>query len=180
MKDSVFDLDEAIEVLSRTPGVLRQLLSGISPAWFEANEGEDSWNAFDIMGHLVNGEKTDWIVRAKTILDHGSDKTFEPFDRFSQFEESRDKTLSVLLDEFASLRRETVSELRRLVTDRGQLQMPGRHPDFGEVTLSQLLAAWVVHDLGHIAQISRIMAKRYREDVGPWVEYLPVLTDRTK
>ncbi|NND73243.1 MAG: DinB family protein [Rhodothermales bacterium] len=179
MIDSNFQLDQAVEILSRTPGVLRQLLSGISDDWVVADEGSDSWSTFDILGHLVNGEKTDWIVRVRTIIEHGTDRGFEPFDRFSQFEESRGKTASVLLDEFEELRSRTVDELKGLVSTRAQLDLTGIHPDFGEVSLSQLLAAWVVHDLGHIAQISRVMAKRYTNDVGPWVEYLPVLTDRS-
>ena len=163
-----FDLDDAIEILERTPVVVANLLSGLSDSWIAGNEGGESWSPFDIAGHFVVGEKTDWLGRTKIILEHGTSRPFEPFDRFAQFHESKGKTVEDLLDEFARLRAENLQELSGLVS-KNDLDKKGVHPEFGEVTLRQLLAAWVVHDLGHIAQISRVMSKQYRNEAGPWV-----------
>ena len=174
-----FDLDQAIEILSRTPATLKSLLGEIDDAWIFADEGDGSWSAFDIVGHLIVGEKTDWIVRMKTIINHETGKTFEPFDRFAQEGENIERNLDALLNEFALLRQESLSILTASVTEVGVLDLKGRHPDLGDITLRQLLSTWVVHDLGHIAQISRVMAKRYTNDVGPWRAYLTVLNDRT-
>jgi hypothetical protein len=170
-----FTIDKSIEILERTPEVLHLLLSGLSADWITANEGENTWNPYDIIGHLIHGEKTDWIVRARLILSNQENKTFVPFDRFAQFENSKGKSLTELLDEFKALRIKNIAALKSMHIDDNTLNQKGIHPDFGEVTLRQLLATWVVHDLDHIAQISRVMAKHYNEDVGPWIEYLKIL-----
>ena len=173
-----FQIDQACQILERSPATLYSLLNGISNDWVFVNEGPESWSPYDIVGHLINGEKTDWLARTRIILDYGEEKPFEPFNRFAQEEASAGKSMPDLLEEFASLRTQTLAELATLLEQDQDFEVRGVHPDFGSVSLSQLLSAWVVHDLGHIAQIVRVMAKRYRDDVGPWVEYLPVLTDR--
>ena len=171
-----FQLAAAREVLSRTPETLNSLLRPLSNAWLMTNEGAETWSPFDVVGHLVHGEETDWIPRAKIILEHGEDRPFEPFDRFAMFEKSRGRSISELLDTFKQLRESNLRELTVMDLSPAALEKSGRHPELGVVTLKQLLATWVVHDLGHIAQIVRVMAKQYREDVGPWQQYLPVLT----
>ena len=176
---SEFSLDQALEVLRNTPRTIRNLLTGLSDDWIFATEGGDSWSAFDIVGHLISGDRTDWVVRARIICEHGSSRSFDPYDRFSQFEESKGKSLADLLDEFDRTRPEAIRDLEALINSDEDLDRTGVHPDFGEVTMRQLLASWVVHDLGHIAQISRVLAKRYTADTGPWIQYLPVLTDRS-
>ncbi len=175
-----FTLEKSIEILERTPDVLEAMLQGISTAWTSPNEGGDSWSAYDIVGHLIHGERTDWMPRAERILSEGTDKTFAPFDRFAQFEESRGKTLTQLLDEFRKLRKKNLGLLSSKKLTDDHLQETGMHPVFGEVTLSQLLATWVVHDLNHMAQISRVMAKQYKEAVGPWIQYLSILQPRPR
>jgi hypothetical protein len=175
-----FDLDEAMAVLERTPTILRAWLSGLPQAWIEADEGSETWNAFDIVGHLIHGERTDWIPRARTVLEHGEARAFDPFDRFAQFELSKGRGLEDLLDEFAELRRRNLETLRGFGLGAADLRRAGRHPELGRVTLGELLATWAVHDLGHIAQIARVMAKRYRSEVGAWQAYLPVLRDRER
>ena len=170
-----FDLSNAIQVLERTPLSFRALLSGLTEAWTTPNEGPETFSAFDNLGHLIHGERTDWIPRARLILEQGTNRRFESFDRFAQYRESRGKTLAQLLDEFASLRAENLSTLRGWNLSERQLALEGEHPSLGPVTLSQLLATWVAHDLGHLAQTARVMAKQYREAVGPWRQYLPVL-----
>lgn len=167
--------DELINILSRTPGVLRELLSRLPESLTNSNEGGDTWSPFDVVGHLIHGEKTDWIPRAKIILSGSSDKTFEPFDRFAQFEASEGKALGTLLDEFAALRRENLRELVSLDISEADLGKSGVHPELGAVTLSQLLNTWAAHDLDHIVQISRILAKQFEDGVGPWKEYIRVL-----
>ncbi len=174
-----FDLEQAIEVLSRTPQTLRVLLRGLPAGWTSNNEGPDTWSPYDVLGHLVHGEKTDWIGRARRILDHGESQPFEPFDRFAQFRDSKGKSLEDLLEEFADLRARNLDTLRGLELAAEQLELKGRHPNLGVVTLGQLLATWAVHDLGHIAQITRVMAKQYAGNVGPWLAYLPVLAPRS-
>lgn len=176
MNDSAFRLDEALEILERTPATLRGLLAGISEPWQRVDEGPDTWSPFDNVGHLIHGEETDWIPRARIILEHGTARPFEPFDRFAQLKRFRDGSLGSLLDRFAELRASNLATLRGWELGPDQLALQGRHPELGTVTLAQLLAAWAAHDLGHIAQISRVMAKRYRSAVGPWVAYLPILT----
>ena len=170
-----FTVEKSIEILERTPEVLDAMLKDISAEWTEKSEGGETWSAFDVLGHLIHGEKTDWIPRMEIILSDGPDKTFEPFDRFAQFEESKGKTLSQLLDEFRRLRKKNIDLLLSKKLTGKNLEEKGVHPAFGQITLAQLLAAWTVHDLDHIAQISRVMAKRYKEEVGPWVEYLRIL-----
>ena len=171
-----FDLQEATEVLERTPDVLESMLLGLSEEWIYGNEEGESWSPYDIVGHLVHGEKTDWIVRAELILEEES-KEFPPFDRFAQFEESGDKSLSQLLDEFRDLRSQSLKTLEQRGLTEEDLEKTGIHPDLGEVTLTQLIATWTAHDLSHIRQIARVMAKRYAEDVGPWRAYLPVMDE---
>ena len=170
-----FSLDKSIEILEHTPMVLNLMLDGISADWITNNEGAETWSAYDIIGHLIHGEKTDWMPRAELILSGNTNKNFIPFNRFAQFEESKGKSLKELLNEFKLLREQNITKLRSIKITKKDLQKKGVHPAFGEVTLSQLLAAWVVHDLNHIAQISRVMAKQYKEAVGPWIEYLKVL-----
>lgn len=169
-----FNLEKSIQILERTPGVLKQLLQGLPEDWTTPNEGPDTWSPYDIVGHLIHGERTDWIPRTKIVLEYGEDKPFEPYDRFAQFEESKGKNLHRLLEEFETLRKANLEELKSL--DIGaNLDKKGKHPELGEVTLSNLLSSWVVHDLGHIAQISRVMAKQYKEEVGVWEQYLGIL-----
>lgn len=173
-KINAFNLDEAINILARTPQVLEQLLAGLPDHWLTQNEGPETWSPFDIVGHLIYGEQTDWIPRAQLILE-GNRGTFDSFDRFAQFEASKGKSMDDLLAEFNILRRENIRILSDMQLGESELKMVGRHPDFGEVTLSQLLASWVVHDLGHIRQIVRVMAKQYKTEVGPWEKYLTVV-----
>ncbi len=170
-----FDLNDALAVLERTPAVLRALLTGLSERWTHRNEGPATWSPFDVVGHLIDGEETDWMGRARIILAQGPDRRFEPFDRFRHLGVNEGKSLEQLLDRFAELRVRNLEELKALNPGRQQLRLTGEHPEFGSVTLEQLLATWVAHDLGHIAQISRVMAKQYREALGPWEAYLPVL-----
>ena len=170
-----FTIEKSIEILERTPAVLETMLENISADWTENNEGGDTWSVFDVVGHLVHGEKTDWVSRMEVILSDGENKTFEPFDRFAQFEDSRGKTLRELLDEFKGLRKKNVGILRSKNLTAERLEAKGVHPDFGEVTLAQLLATWTVHDLDHIAQVARVMGKQYKAEVGPWIKYLKIL-----
>jgi len=170
-----FDLATGIAVLERTPGTLREMLAGLPPGWIDATEGPGTWSPYDNIGHLIHGERTDWIPRARIILAQGAERRFTPYDRFAQFRESEGKTLGTLLDDLASLRAENLATLKSWKLTGVQLALTGEHPAFGTVTLRQLLATWVAHDLGHIAQVARVMAKQYREAVGPWREYLPVM-----
>jgi hypothetical protein len=170
-----FDLEQGIAILDRTPAALHAMLAGLPPEWTTATEGHETWSAYDVLGHLIHGERTDWIPRARVILARGADRRFTPFDRFAQFRESGGKSLSELLDEFAGLRADNLATLIGWRLTESQLALEGEHPEFGAVTLRQLLATWVAHDLGHIAQIARVMAKQYRAAVGPWRAYLPVL-----
>lgn len=170
-----FDLQHGREILARTPWVLSAMLDELSPAWVEGNEGPDTWSPFDVVGHLIHGERTDWTVRARSILEHGEGRTFEPFDRFAMFEASRGRTLGELLAEFATLRQSSLEQLDALGIGEHDLDRKGVHPELGVVTLRQLLATWVAHDLGHLAQVARVMARQYADEVGPWREYLPIL-----
>ena len=163
-----FDVENGAAVLERTPRVLRALLSGLSAAWIDGNEGAETWSPYVNVGHLVHGEKTDWIQRAEIILAQGENRRFTPFDRFAQFRDSAGKSLDDLLDEFERLRTANVATLRGWRLTDAQLALQGEHPAFGPVSLRQLLSTWVAHDLGHIAQISRVMAKQYRDAIGPW------------
>lgn len=170
-----FDVKKALEILQRTPAVLQAMLSGLSDDWIRQNEGGDTWSPYDVIGHLIHGEKTDWVPRMEIILSDGTNKSFVPFDRFAQFGESKEKPLQQLLDEFASLRSKNIEILRAKKLTPQDLLKTGIHPAFGQVSLSQLLSTWVVHDLTHISQVSRVMSKQYTEEVGPWIEYLRVL-----
>lgn len=170
-----FSINDAIAILNRAPDTLRSMLSGLRDEWLRANEGEETWSPFDIVGHLIYGEETDWIPRARLILRHGEGRPFDPFDRFAQFEMFANHTIDELLDLFTTRRRANLEELRAMQLTPEYLERTGTHPAFGPVTLRQLLSAWVAHDLSHIAQIARVMSKQYREEVGPWREYLPIL-----
>ena len=175
-----FDLDKAIAVLARTPATLRTLLKDLPRDWVETNEGANTWSPYDVIGHLIHGERTDWITRVKIILEHGESRPFDPFDRFAQFEESKGKTLEDLLDEFAALRERNLATLREMKIGAGDFEKTGQHPALGRVTLKELLATWVTHDLDHIAQVARTMAKQYASEVGPWQAYISILHDRKK
>lgn len=179
MKQSEFNLDEALAILERTPGILKSMLEYLPPTWTRATEGEGTWSAYDVIGHLIHGERTDWIPRAQHILA-GDARPFVPFDRRAQFTESQGKTISELLNTFVGLRRDNVATLRDMNLTDADLDRRGLHPELGAVTLRQLLATWVVHDLDHVGQIARTMAKAYTDETGPWVEYLSILRDRVK
>jgi hypothetical protein len=170
-----FDLNEAVAVLARTPATVRALLDGLPDALITCDEGPDTFSPFDNVGHLIHGERADWRTRAQIILAQGPNRTFEPYDRFAQKRESAGKSMAELLVEFAQLRARNLEIVRGWNLTPAQLALTGEHPAFGTVTLQQLLAAWAVHDLGHIAQIARVMAKRYRDEIGPWREYLPIV-----
>lgn len=170
-----FDLSKSIEILERTPAVLKTLLAKLSDDWVFENEGPDTWSPYEVIGHLIHCEKTDWLVRAQVILSEKEDKTFEPFDRFAQLKAGKEKPLEELLEEFQVLREKNLEELKSMQINAEKLKKTGIHPAFGEVNLAQLLSSWTVHDLGHIVQIARVMAKQYKEAVGPWSEYLGVL-----
>jgi uncharacterized damage-inducible protein DinB len=170
-----FQLKHAISILSRTPATLNSLLRGAPAEWTTGNEGPDTWSPYEVLGHLIHGEETDWIPRARIILEHGESRAFEPFDRFAQFEKSRGKSADELLDEFELLRTENLAVLQQMKLTPDQLELRGTHPELGSVTMSELLATWVVHDVSHVAQATRVMCKQYSEAVGPWKQYLPIL-----
>jgi DinB superfamily len=171
-----FSFENAIPVLRRTPAVLRAMLWDLPEPWVRGTEGPDTWSPFDIVGHLIHGERTDWIDRLEIILAHGPQIPFTPFDRFAQFEASRGKSLHQLLDTFSDLRAANLARLESHHLSGKDFQRPGTHPELGAVTLGELLATWVAHDLSHIAQIARVMGKQYTSAVGPWRAYLPMLT----
>lgn len=175
-----FDLDRSTEVLARTPVALQAMLGGLDEPMIRGTEGPDTFSPFDVVGHLIDGEETDWIPRARIILAQGKDPQFEPYDRFRHRARNKDRSLQSLLDEFARLRAANLELVRSWRLTAKQLDLTGIHPKFGRVTLRQLLATWVVHDLGHIAQVARVMAKQCKGEVGPWVPFLPVLTDHEK
>lgn len=170
-----FSLDDAIPLLRRTPAVLRAWLWDLPEVWTAANEGPDTWSPYDIVGHLIHGERTDWIPRTELLLAHGDSRPFTPFDRYAQFRDSRGKSLQQLLDTFAELRAANVARLESLRLGPEDLERRGLHPELGPVNLGQLLATWVVHDLNHLSQIARVMGRQYTDAVGPWVAYLPML-----
>lgn len=169
------NLNDAIDVLSRTPATLRAMLNNLPSQWHFSNEGEQTWSPFEVIGHLIHGEKTDWVPRIKIILQQGESQVFEPFDRFAQIEASKGKTLAELLDTFEELRASNLQLLKNLNIESQDLAKTGKHPELGRVTLEELMATWVVHDLDHLVQIARTMAKQYKEEVGPWKAYLSVL-----
>ena len=170
-----FQVEHAIEILSNTPLVLQTLLGNLSDEWITNTENSEDWSPFDVIGHYIHGEETDWIPRAEIILKQGENLSFEAFDRFAQFEKSKDKTLGELLETFAKLRKENIEILKSWNLSREQLNLKGIHPELGLVNLEQLLSTWVVHDLTHIRQISTVLAKKYAENVGVWKEYLSIL-----
>lgn len=169
-----FSLGESRAVLARTPRVLDGWLRGLPEPWVRAQDGPDTWSAYDVIGHLVHGEKTDWIPRARIILEHGDMRPFDPFDRFAQLRR-QDESLDQRLDDFATGRRASLAALDEMALTPTDLERRGRHPELGAVTLGELLAAWTAHDLNHIVQISQVMARRYRDDVGVWRQYLGVM-----
>jgi hypothetical protein len=170
-----FSLENSIEILERTPGVLGSHLNGLSDDWLKNNEGESTWSPYEIVGHLISGEKTDWLARIRIILSNSEKRGFEPFARFAHLNEDPNKPISDLIVEFRELRKQNLQTVKSLNITKHDLKRTGIHPAFGEVTLQQLISTWVAHDLGHIAQISRVMAKQYKEEVGPWIEYLRIL-----
>ena len=170
-----FELKKSLEILERTPDVLDTLLIGISDYWIKNNEGEQTFSPYGVVGHLIHNELADWMPRIKIILSNKEDKTFEPFDRFAHLKKDQGIPIEDLLTHFKGLRNQSLSELSNLKLNKSTLIKTGIHPDLGEVNLKQLLSAWVVHDLGHIGQIVRVMAKQYKSEVGPWIEYLRVL-----
>lgn len=170
-----FSLAEANQLLRRTPAVLDALLAELPDSWALADEGPETFSPFEVVGHLIHGERTDWMVRLRQILEEGPDATFEPYDRFAQRAASRGRSLGELLSTFGRLRKANLEALAALQLSPADLRRGARHPELGPVTAGQLLAAWVVHDQSHLAQISRVLAKRYREDVGPWQPYMPIL-----
>ncbi|MEO6588760.1 MAG: DinB family protein [Pyrinomonadaceae bacterium] len=172
-----FNLYDSISILEKTPSVLQILLTGLPENWVNQRENEEIWSVFDIVGHLVHGEITDWIPRAKIILETGKEQAFAPFDRFAQFDESKGKNINQILEEFKHLRSENLNQLRELNLQSEDLLREGLHPDLGVVKLEQLLATWVVHDLGHIRQIARVLAKNYKSEIGAWEKYLPVVNE---
>ena len=170
-----FEMETAVPVLERTPRVLRALLEGLPAEWTDADEGPETWSPYVVVGHLIHGERTDWIPRARIILAQGADRRFEPFDRFAQQRESAGRSTAELLEEFARLRAANLAALRGWNLGPRELALEGEHPELGRVTLEQLLATWAAHDLSHLAQTARVLAKQYREAVGPWRAYLPLL-----
>lgn len=179
MKDEEFRLDDAVAVLERTPASLRTLLDGLPETWIRATERDGTWSPYDVIGHLIHGERTDWMPRARHIMA-AETRAFEPFDRTAQFSESQGKSLAELLTTFAELRRENVAALLEMKLTDDDLDRPGLHPELGHVTLGQLLATWVVHDLDHVTQVARTMAKVYTKATGPWSAYLSILRDRER
>jgi uncharacterized damage-inducible protein DinB len=173
-----FTLNDALPVLRATPQVLRAWLENLPHVWVRSNEGPDTWSPYDIVGHLIHGERTDWVPRLELLLAQGDSRPFTPFDRFAQFRESQGKSLGELLDTFTELRRINIGRLESRRLQPSDFDRRGRHPELGPVTLGQLLATWVAHDLNHLGQIARVMGRQYTEAVGPWVEYLPLLGAR--
>ncbi len=168
-------LNECTAILARTPGTLQAMLGDLPEVWTSATEGEGTWSPYFVVGHLIRGEQADWIPRVQSLLKYGTSRSFEPFDREAQFRDRTDKSLGALLEEFRSLRQASLARLTELDLGSEHLELEGTHPHFGPVTLRQLLATWTAHDLAHILQISRTMAKRLKQDVGPWAEYLSVM-----
>lgn len=175
MAETDFDLHTAVPVLSRTPKVLDVWLRDLPLGWVTRTEEPDTWSPYDVVGHLIHGERTDWIPRAEHLLAHGEAMPFPTFDRFAQFEASKDKSLGELLDTFAALRAASLRRLGEMRLTAADLDRTGQHPEFGRVTLGQHLATWVAHDLDHLVQIARVMGRQYTEAVGPWRKYLRII-----
>jgi hypothetical protein len=172
----LFAMDEAVAILTRTPATLDALLRDLPNGWITAHEGGDTWSPFDVLGHLIHGERTDWLPRVRIILEHGEARPFDKFDRYAQFAESAGRSLASRLDEFAALRQENLRALASLRVTDADLERRGEHPELGVVTLRQLLATWVAHDLDHVVQISRVLARQYSDEVGPWRAYLRIIS----
>jgi hypothetical protein len=170
-----FRIEDTLQLLERTPGALRGLLSGLPPEWVHGNYGPDTFSPFDVVGHLIHAEKTDWIPRLRRILENGESVAFDPFDRFAQYQASQGRRIEELLAEFTRLRSVNVSKIRALHLGEDKLPLRGKHPELGTVTARQLLATWIVHDMNHLKQIAKGIAWQYRDEVGPWKEYLPIL-----
>ena len=170
------ELDQTLEILERTPATLRAILAGLSADWTHAHSDPDSWSPSAVVGHLINGEETNWLPRAEMILQYGESRPFETFDRTAQFDQLKDQSLDQLLNTFEQLRRQNIARLKAMQITSAQLSLRGTHPELGAVTLRQLLATWVVHDLNHIGQVVEAMSKRYVEAVGPWKAFLPILS----
>jgi hypothetical protein len=168
-------MKEAIEVLERTPQTLEYFLSGLSDSWLQCNEGEGTWNVSEVIEHLIEGEKNNWIPRIEFILQEGESQPFPEFNRFSHLNEKSERSTDQSLVEFKTIRTQNINKLKTLIEPSLHLELTGAHPAFGVVKVRELLSTWVVHDLTHIAQITRVMAERYRTDVGPWQEYLGIL-----
>ena len=169
-----FDLQKSLQILERTPEVLQALLQKLPEEWTHQNEGEATWSPYDILGHLIHGEETDWVVRTDLILSH-SKEPFTPFDRFAQFEKSKGKSLQELLDQFRALRMANLAKIRGFNISSSDLALTGIHPGLGEVSLKNLLATWTAHDLSHISQITRVMAKLHKEEIGVWTKYMKIM-----
>lgn len=171
-----YSINKSVEILERTPGVLQSLLGGLDEEWIMNNEGPDTFSPYDVVGHMIHGEQTDWTARIKMILEYGDSKPFERWDRFAQYELSKGKTMQQLLDEFAAIRKENIVWFKSLQLTENDFERRGLHPVLGPVILKNLLATWVAHDLTHIAQITRVMAKQYKEEMGPWPEFFRILS----
>ena len=170
-----FNIDKAMPILERTPAIVALLLKDLDNDWINNNEGQDTWSPFDVVGHYIHGEKTDWRPRVNKILEKGTSSAFDPYDRFAQYQESKGKSLSQLLDEFENLRAANMKWFKSLGLTTVKLDAEGMHPVLGKVTLRQLLATWVIHDLTHIAQVTRVMAKQYKEEMGPWIKFFRIM-----
>jgi len=170
-------LSEAVQILERTPGLLDRMVRGLPEPWLRATEGAHTWSCYDVVGHLIHGELTDWVPRIRIIMDHGESRTFDPFDRFAQLKEDRARPVDTLLDRFKELREQNLTALLEMRLSPSDLGRTGVHPALGTVTLGQLISAWVVHDLSHLSQINRVLAKQYAAEVGPWRAYLQILDD---
>jgi hypothetical protein len=168
-------MEEAVEILECTPRTLRSLLSGLSEDWIFSDEGESTWSPFDIIGHLIEADKFNWMPRIEMIISKGQSEIFPPFDRFSQLRQNSKKSPDQLFYEFSEIRQQNLEKLKSIITNGTSLEQTGVHPEFGVVRLRELLSTWTVHDLSHIAQITRVMANRYKEDVGPWKTYLRIM-----
>ena len=172
-----FNLDHAIAILNRTPIVLRGMLADLPADWVTRNNGDKTWSPYDVLGHLIHGERTDWIPRARIILEKGEGRAFDPFDRYAQFEQSKGKSVEELLSEFEAERNANIQALRRMELKPDDLKRIGKHPELGKVTLEELLATWVAHDLDHLVLLARTMARQYQDVVGPWKAYLSVMKE---
>lgn len=170
-----FSLEKTIEILERTPHTLKAMLYTIGDEWSRCNEGGDTWSAYDVVGHLIHCEECNWIQRIEIVLSDSVVRKFEPLDRFAQMQKSKGKTLEQLLDEFVTKRTANIAKLKSLHITEKQLSAKATHPELGEVTLSQLISTWTVHDLDHLSQISRVMAKQYKEEIGPWIQYMRII-----